>query len=271
MLLKYVFLFGEIMQKNILVSNTPMPRFKPVVAGFEDCKKGHSYGPAVRHQWLIHFVVSGRGYFKINGKQHTLSAGHMFVIPPYVKVFYAADEEKPWEYIWIGFQAEGDLPCALNETLYLPKAKKIFDAIKTSAELTTARAAFLTARLWDLFALILEDNTKQTDYAETIRDIILSEYADGISVSEIAKRLNMNRSYLSTIFKDKYGIPPKQYLLEHRMSMAATLLQRGNKVNITADSVGYTDAFVFSKAFKQHYGLSPLEYAKHKRLKQQKS
>ena len=259
------------MQKNILVSNTPLPRLKPIVAGFEDCKKGHSYGPAVRHQWLIHYIVSGSGYFKINGKQYTVSAGHIFVIPPYVKVFYVADEENPWTYIWIGFQAEGDLPCELNDTMYLPKAKKIFDAIKTSGELSTARAAFLTARLWELFALILEDQPDSIDYAETIRDIIHSEYADGITVSKIAERLNLNRSYLSIIFKEKYGIPPKQYLLEHRMSMAATLLQRGNKVNVTAASVGYTDAFVFSKTFKRHYGLSPFEYAKRKNRQTQKN
>lgn len=249
------------MQKNILVSNTPTPLLKPIVAGFEDCKKGHSYGPAVRHQWLIHFVVSGIGYFKINGKQYTVSSGHMFVIPPYVKVFYAADEEKPWNYIWIGFQVDGNLPCALGDTLYLPKAKKIFDAIKTSDELTVSRSAFLTARLWELFALILENKPDQIDYAEHIRDILLSEYSVGITMSEIAERLNLNRSYLSVVFREKYGIPPKQYLFEHRMNLAATLLQRGNKVNVTANSVGYTDVFVFSKAFKRYYGLSPSEYA----------
>ena len=98
--------------------------------------------------------------------------------------------------------------------------------------------------------------------------MIRSEYAQGITISEITAILNVNRSYLSAAFKAAYGISPKQYLQEHRMTMAAPLLQLGNKVKVVANAVGYSDAFVFSKAFKQHYGVSPLEYAK--RFRRQK-
>ena len=28
----------------------------PVQFGFEDCEKSHSYGPAARYHWLIHYV-----------------------------------------------------------------------------------------------------------------------------------------------------------------------------------------------------------------------
>ncbi len=250
------------MQRNIFMPNIRMPKFKPIVAGYEDCKKGHSYGPAVRHQWIIHYVVSGVGYFRIRGKQYTLSSGSMFVIPPYVEIFYVADEERPWSYIWIGFDAEGELPCPLEDTIYLPQAKSIFDAIKTCENLDASQVAFLTARIWDLFAILLEERPERYDLAERVRDMICSEYAYGITVSEIAQILNVNRSYLSVTFKEKYGVSPKQYLLEHRMKMAATLLQKGNKVKIAARSVGYIDAFVFSKAFKKHHSISPSAYAK---------
>ncbi|MBO7217085.1 MAG: helix-turn-helix transcriptional regulator, partial [Clostridia bacterium] len=73
---------------------------------------------------------------------------------------------------------------------------------------------------------------------------------------------NMNRSYISSVFKEKYGISPKHYLLNHRMNMAATLLQQQNRVNATAAAVGYSDTFIFSKAFKNYYGVSPSEYSK---------
>ena len=256
------------MQKNVFAPNIPMPRFKPIVAGYEDCKRGHSYGPRMRHQWVIHYVVSGVGYFRIRGKQYVLSSGHLFVIPPYVEVFYAADAEKPWSYVWIGFEVEGKLPCALADTLYLPKAKKVFDAIKTCESLGASQAAFLTGRIWDLFALLLESEPATLSVAERTRDMIRSEYAQGITISEITAILNVNRSYLSAAFKAAYGVSPKQYLQEHRMTMAAPLLQLGNKVKVVANAVGYYDAFVFSKAFKQHYGVSPLEYAK--RFRRQK-
>ncbi|MBO7217349.1 MAG: AraC family ligand binding domain-containing protein, partial [Clostridia bacterium] len=75
------------MQCNIPVSNETPPLIKPIVAGYEDCEKGHSFGPEVRHQWIIHYIVSGVGYFHIRGKQYTLSCGNIFIIPPYVKVY----------------------------------------------------------------------------------------------------------------------------------------------------------------------------------------
>jgi AraC-like DNA-binding protein len=46
------------------------------------------------------------------------------------------------------------------------------------------------------------------------------------------------------------------------MQIASSLLEKGTRVTVTANSVGYTDMFTFSKAFKSYYGLSPSEYAK---------
>lgn len=250
------------MQCNIPVSNDTPPRIKPIVAGYENCEKGHSYGPAVRHQWIIHYVVSGVGYFRIRGKEYALTGGNIFIIPPYVKIYYYADKENPWSYIWVGFEIHGNLPCRLEDTFYLPQAKEIFDKIKLSSEMCTTRTAFLTARIWDLFALLQESEAASHNPAEITRDIIHTEYASGITISEIAQRLNVNRSYLSVAFKEKYGVSPKQYLLNHRMSIAAILLQKQKRVNLVAAAVGYSDMFVFSNAFKKCYGVSPSEYSK---------
>ena len=101
------------------------------------------------------------------------------------------------------------------------------------------------------------------DYVQYALDCIHSEYVEPITVEMIASRLGINRSYFSTLFKSKMGISPKRYLFEYRMRMAALLLTEEKKpVTVTANSVGYTDIFNFSKMFKQYYGLSPIEYVK---------
>ncbi len=250
------------MQHSIHIPNEKTVKLKPVVAGFEDCEKGHFFGPAVRQYWLFHYVVSGSGVFEIYGNKYTLGSGNIFIIPPFVETFYKADEENPWSYIWIGFEADEPLALDLPNTVYSPRAADIFYSIKKSEILKTARIAFLTGKLWELFALLSEDSTDSVDIAEAARDIIHSEYIYGITVSDIAKRLNVNRSYLSVIFKEKFGISPKGYLMGHQMSIAASLLQKGNGVKVTANSVGYSDMFTFSKIFKSHYGISPSEYQK---------
>ena len=94
-------------------------------------------------------------------------------------------------------------------------------------------------------------------------DCIHSEYVEPITVETIAHRLGLNRSYFSTLFKSRIGISPKRYLFEHRMRIAATLLtEEKTSVSVTANSVGYSDIFNFSKMFKQFYGVSPAEYAR---------
>ena len=43
---------------------------------------GHTYGPAVRPYYLIHFILEGKGEFIVNGTHYKLSAGKGFLIEP---------------------------------------------------------------------------------------------------------------------------------------------------------------------------------------------
>ena len=50
--------------------------------GYETCKPGHSYGPALRSGYLIHYILSGRGYYRLNGKTYCLGEDDAFLIRP---------------------------------------------------------------------------------------------------------------------------------------------------------------------------------------------
>ena len=247
----------------VIVSDEGYSDLNPMQFGYETCESGHFYGPAIRTHWLIHFVVSGFGIFRINGNEYKIRPGEMFIIPPYVETYYEADKNNPWNYIWIGFTTSSHLPDSLPHTLKLPEAAEVFNAMKNCEDFTEGRSAFLSARLWDLFALILGRSNSRNDYVKAALDCIHSEYMTGITVEEIANRLNIERTYFYTLFKKKVGISPKQYLLNHRMNIAATLIKdQSISVSIAGYSVGYTDIFTFSKMFKKHFGLSPKQYAK---------
>lgn len=258
------------MVKSIVFSNEEYDGLNPVEFGYEACRCSHRWGPGVRTYWLIHFVVSGRGYFKICDREYHLSSGEMFIIPPYVEVYYEADEKSPWNYIWIGFTAS-KLPATLPDVLNCPEAFRIFGEMKNCENMEKGISAFLTARLWDLFAILLKERDTRSDYVKKAVACIHSEYMKGITVSEIAKKLNLDRTYFSALFKRKTGIPPKQYLVDYRMSVAASLLlNQGYSVSVTACSVGYSDIFTFSKMFKNHYGVSPNDYVKSNKTKVKK-
>ncbi len=251
------------MMHNVIVTDEKFSDLNPVQFGYEDCKKSHFFGPAIRTHWLIHFVVSGVGTYKIKDKTYEVGAGEMFVIPPFVETYYEADSENPWTYIWIGFTTKDELPFELTDVVRCPEAENIFQHMKNSEDYHAGRSAFLSARLWDLFALLSREEKSRYDYVQKALECIHSEYMHDITVEKIARRLNLDRTYFSVLFKNKTGVSPKQYILDYRMKTAASLITKRNvPVSVVAFSVGYSDLFTFSKMFKRHFGVSPSKYAK---------
>ena len=250
------------MMHNVIIKDNAYCDINPVQFGYEDCEPGHYFGPAVRTHWLIHYVVSGCGIYKINGNIYKVNPGEMFVIAPYVETYYEADSANPWNYIWIGFTAIGTITENLSDVIKCPDAGKIFNSMKNCESFSHGTSAYLCARLWDLFALLSENGNNKYGHVDKALQFIHSNYMHDITVEKIAQHLNLDRTYFSVIFKNKTGLSPKQYLLNYRMSIAATLITKKHiAISVVANSVGYSDLYTFSKMFKRHFGVSPSNYA----------
>ncbi|MBQ7095121.1 MAG: AraC family transcriptional regulator [Clostridia bacterium] len=250
------------MHKNVIVMDRGYHSFSPMQFGWEACAPSHSYGPAVRSHWLLHYIVRGKGRFHREGKVYELSAGDLFIIEPEMETYYEADSFHPWEYIWIGFTADDGMPCCFNQAVIsCVEAGKVFLEMKRCAERENGRSAFLAARIWDLVALLQEQGRGPIGYVEQAIQCMQAEYPHGITVSEIADRLNLDRSYFSNYFKKETGRSPQQYLIDLRMERAAFLLRKERlRPTVVAASTGFSDLFTFSKAFKKYFGVSPREY-----------
>ena len=74
-----------------------------VFCGFEECVPSHSFGPAIRNCYLIHFCLDGKGTYFVRDKEYNIKKGQGFLIYPNELTFYKADEKEPWTYLWVAF------------------------------------------------------------------------------------------------------------------------------------------------------------------------
>ena len=191
------------MYHSVIISDEGYSDLNPVQFGYQDCESGHFYGPAIRTHWLIHFVVSGHGVFKRDSKEYKVGPGEIFIIPPFVETYYEADKDNPWNYIWVGFTTALSSFPPLPPTLKLPEAAKIFNEMKFCKDFSEGRSAFLSSKLWDLLAHIADKEKSHKDYVKTALNCIHNEYSSQITIEEIARKLNIDRTYFSVLFKKK--------------------------------------------------------------------
>lgn len=84
-----------------------------------------------------------------------------------------------------------------------------------------------------------------------------------VSLSSVAEKLFMNKTYMSELFKQKSGITFVEYLKVVKMERAKKLLfEEELKIFEIAEKLGYRDIEYFSKLFKRHTGFTPTEFRK---------
>ncbi|MEV0265766.1 AraC family transcriptional regulator [Streptomyces sp. NPDC050617] len=92
--------------------------------------------------------------------------------------------------------------------------------------------------------------------------LLHTEPAAPWTVTALAEHTGVARSTLAKRFADQVGEPPLTYLTRWRMTLAADLLAEQETATIAdiARTVGYSDPFGFSAAFKRVRGVNPSEF-----------
>lgn len=88
-------------------------------------------------------------------------------------------------------------------------------------------------------------------------------YKDGITLDQIAARLNITPEYLGSLFNREIGTNFSTYIKEYRIKKAKELLMSKDlKTYEISEQVGYSDPKYFCRVFKETTGLTPGEYQK---------
>lgn len=253
-----------------------------VSCGWEKCGATHSYGPAVRNYYMLHFILKGQGHYYLNNKHYKLNENQCFLTEPGTVTLYKAEPTNPWTYTWICFNGDY-VPHLLkqsnlntdNPIINLSCNQTIYEIIKEMLsyhQLTPANECYLQSKLYLIFAKLHEALQSVYNKIELNNNFYVTkaiEYIEkntftNLSVNDIARYLNISRSHLYALFKQELNTSPQQFLTNAKIANARELLSK-TKIPIysVALSCGYKNAFAFSRAFKQVTNISPREYRQH--------
>jgi AraC family transcriptional regulator, regulatory protein of adaptative response / methylphosphotriester-DNA alkyltransferase methyltransferase len=87
------------------------------------------------------------------------------------------------------------------------------------------------------------------------------EYAQDLSLDDIARRVASSRRQLQRAYAEVGNTTFRDHLTAVRMERAAELLaQRSITVREVAHRVGYRQPAQFAKAFRRHHGVAPSDF-----------
>ena len=93
------------------------------------------------------------------------------------------------------------------------------------------------------------------------QEIIAREYASELTLGDVADRVFLTPSYLSTIFRKEMGESFVRYLNNYRLDKAAEFLRDTNRqVGDIGRDVGFTNNSYFIMLFRERFGCTPQQY-----------
>lgn len=261
--------------KNTLKENLGLAVYN---TGYQKCDGQHTWGPASRDHYLVHYVSAGRGTFTCAGRTHALAEGALFLICPSqvgglrgrqggaVGILLGGlQRHRSGPFAEPGPAFPGRPPCCAPPR---PEGlKEMLLHIYRSGGNTPAADADMVGYLYLFLAELIRRNERQApavgtkDYLEQAVRFIQRNYASDIGVSDVAAYAGVSRSQLYRTFQAGFGLSPHDFLQKYRISEACALLRsRRYTVAEVAGSVGFNDPLYFSRMFKKIKGVTPTDY-----------
>ena len=227
----------------------------------------------------FHIVNSGVGIIEYEGKKIKAGPGTMFVFWADTEVKYYDSPDTPWDYTW--FWLAGKSSQRVLSLAGLTPDKLVYDISDCPNFITTIHSIsecfenrnfslfYPMAAAWMIVDALMNELSDKNNLvrvegiAKASRIIIETTPLSGVSVDTLAEHFGVNRSTIFRLFKNAFGISPKEYIDKLRFEKACQLLSNKNlKIKEIANSCGFDNQCYFSTAFQKHFGMTPSHWRK---------
>lgn len=244
---------------------------------YEQPEAGFLLSGGVNSHWTLTYGISGQLHTVVDGYDLTVGPGDLVLCPPGRFSMRYAREGQSAAYLSAVFEAEGDA--------LAPLAGQVLDAGELAPVLALMAAearrpdcdAALVGHLLSAVTLMLcrqaahvpvpqEADRPQHGENAIIRraqQYISVHLREKLSVTLVARHIDVSPSYMTALFHKHLDISPGEYIRRAKLQESKQLIQEGN-LNFTeiAAALEYSTVHHFSRQFKEHFGITPTQYAK---------
>jgi AraC family transcriptional regulator len=165
--------------------------------------------------------------------------------------------EQPKPLMCLKVQTDGEQPC--------------FAACRVGRDdmVAASTAKELAAKIYRLTVFGSSEEVAEVEWRggisrKRLRDVleyVRSHLSEPIKVANMAERAHLSEAHFAREFRRSLGIAPMQYVAQCRVERAQQLLKHSDlKVSEIARQVGLPNASNFAKVFREHVGMTPIQY-----------
>lgn len=250
--------------------------------GFERCDADYLIDRPSFPDFGLEFVLNGRGWLSLAGRQVEIESGVVFTYGPGVEQRIAADPLDPPEKYFIDFNGK----CArrlLDKCHLTPGTCKrvaapheiarilddlVSDGVRGgpfAADLCSAMLEYLLYKIVALPDMEMVQSAANATYIKC-KEWIEANYLRIHTLQDISRATHVDEAYLCRLFQRYHHQSPHEFVTRLRMNKAVELLNNPSLlVKQVAAEVGYVDPFHFSRTFKKAFGVSPKELRNYRR------
>jgi len=230
---------------------------------------------------ILIYCLRGKGWFKIKDKLFEVQPNEYFILPATKEYMsYGADEKDPWTIYWVHFSSsdintfnrsfeiglfDGPQPITFNE-----KGLELWNSMYENLEMGYGKENLSKTNLclYHFLSTFLYPNKNINEKKQDEKDLISntiffmrSKLAEKLTLEDLALMNKLSASHFALLFKKETGMSPLDYFIHLKLQQACLLLLTSEiKVKRIASDLGYDDPYYFSRLFKKHIKISPLQY-----------
>lgn len=234
-------------------------------------------GDTVHNNRPFHgFVFSGKGkrnnYIFSNGFVLKVQENSLFYLPKgsSYKIDSIANGEGCWA---INFDLLNDLKTEPFSVKF-QEPEKVLNAFQKSVDAFQKSNnhcnVTILKNLYDIILMLKKEyeknyipNEKMLLIKPAIDSMNSNYFKNNLTIENLSKLCGISSTYFRRIFTERFGISPKEYIINRRMEYAKKLLlSQQFSVSEIAEMCGYSEPCHFSRDFSKRTGLSPNKYTK---------